>query len=542
MERPKNAWIDRASFILNAGSFLLLAGAASYVLLVSTATWSEVQGRWETVFATWAGIFALVFLVMAFATRFHDTLPARIAIIAVELGLGAMVAMYYLLQEKSWCIDFPAWNQAIGIAGVASGLAAIVLNLVSMGAKRLRRGNASRREWISFLVPAIACGLVIAGASTNWFDPYYHTRVPARGEAPPMHFLFWSEINNTFTPTEWQSLDNHSVTIVAYVMNWTYINDTFAWAQTIRDVYPNIKLMWPLGGGYYNWEQMENFTNTYLAGIDYYNLTNTIGFVYDLEREHDTCWHNATQWQELQDSMARNIANIKAQNASYRVDNTAGIWMLYSHYPLGGGDQTEILFQHAIMSLAGTANWNGYQWQLYRGNAVSPASDPDSTNMYERMLTSVRGVGADKTVPLLGMTGVGDYGPNNCTVDAMPCNFAGVIKDCRLAHSLGIPEIGFYTLDNIGTYQGVYYPSMFEAYGADFLDVLNASVNGLDEPMVIDVPGNTAFRTTVGYYWEFAGYGIDATGVGIIAAVAILASLLLDVRRSRPARRPLSAE
>ena len=121
-------------------------------------------------------------------------------------------------------------------------------------------------------------------------------------------------------------------------------------------------------------------------------------------------------------------------------------------------------------------------------------------------------------------------------------SFAGVIKDCRLAHSLGIPEIGFYTLDNIGTYQGVYYPSMFEAYGADFLDVLNASVNGLDEPMVIDVPGNTAFRTTVGYYWEFAGYGIDATGVGIIAAVAILASLLLDVRRSRPARRPLSAE
>ncbi|MEX2683723.1 MAG: hypothetical protein Q6373_019265 [Candidatus Sigynarchaeota archaeon] len=64
-------------------------------------------------------------------------------------------------------------------------------------------------------------------------------------------------------------------------------------------------------------------------------------------------------------------------------------------------------------------------------------------------------------------------------------------------------------------------------------------MNGLDEPVVIDVPGNTAFRTTVGYYWEFVGYSIDGTGVGIIAAVAILTSLLLDRRRCRRLRPPL---
>jgi hypothetical protein len=537
MKRPRIERIGKASFALNAGSFFLLAGAASYVLLVSTATWSAVQGRWETVFATWAGVFALVVLVMAFAMLFHDTFPARIAIIAVELALGAVVAMYYLVQEKAWCIDAPAWNQVIGIAGIASGLAAIVLNLISMGTNLSRNADVSRRAWIAFLVPVIACGIVIAGAGTNWFDPYYHARVPARGEAPPVRFTFWSQINNAtnasyFTPQQWQQLDNHSSTIIVYGLN-TSTNYTFSWARQVRDAYPRIKLMWPCFGGYYNWAQIENDTKTYLHAIQSYGLSNTIGFVYDLERHNDTCWHDAAKWQELQSSMAWCVAAIRAQNASYRVDNTAGIWMLYSHYPLGGGDRTEVLFQHALMSLAGTTGWDGYQWQLYRGNAVSPASDLDSTNMYERMLTSVRGVGAGKTVPLFGMTGVGDYGPNNCTVDGLPCNFAGVIKDCRLARSLGIAEVGFYTLCDAGTWEGIYYPSMFEAYGANFLDVLNASVSGLDEAMIIDVPGNTAFRTTAGYYWEFVGYGINGSAVGIIAAVAIAASLLLDRWRSR---------
>ncbi|MBN2153436.1 MAG: hypothetical protein JW839_18420 [Candidatus Lokiarchaeota archaeon] len=536
MKPEETGWLGRLSFLVNAAAFFMLVCAAGYVLLASTATWCWVQGRWETVFATWAGIFGLITLVEVTAMRFHDALPAKIAMTGVDLGLGALVLMYYLVQEKAWCVDHPAWNQVIGIGSVASGVAAVCLNIASIAARQVRKGEASRRAWIAFVAPALACGLVIAGAGTNWFDPFYHARVPPRGEAPPTRFTFWSEINGTFTPQEWQSLDNHSATIVAYTMNRTFVNDTFSWAQTLRDTYPRIKLMWPLFGGYYNWEEIENDTSAYLDAIGSLNLNNTVGFVFDLERHNDTCWHDAARWQELQESMARCIASIKAQNAGYRIENTAGIWMLYSHYPLGGGDRTEVLFQHALMSLAGTADWDGYQWQLYRGNAVSPASDPDSTNMYERMLSSVRGVGADKTVPLFGMTGVGDYGPNNCSVDGLPCNLAGVVKDCRLARSLGIGEVGFYTLDSAGTWEGVYYPSMFEAYGADFLDVLNASVSGLDEPMVIDVPGNTAFQTTAGYYWEFAGYSIDGITVGIVVAVAVAAGLLLERRRSRPSR------
>ncbi|NMC04801.1 MAG: hypothetical protein GYA24_06300, partial [Candidatus Lokiarchaeota archaeon] len=519
MQQRSKTRLERVSFAMNVGSFTFLAMAAGYILIASTATWCAVQGRWETVFATWVAIFGLVTTVMAFAVRFHDNIPARVAMIAIELALGAVVLVYYLMQEKSWCIDQPAWNQVAGIAGIAMGLVAIVLNFIAMGIDRPPHAKVTRREWIALLVPVIALGIVISGASTSWFDPHYHVMVPARDDAPPMRFSFWSRLNNDtngsyYNASQWQQLDNHGAIITAYSTSSTS-NDTFGWARYLRDTYPRIRLMWPLFGGYYNGEQIEADTTRYLNAIQAFGLTNTLGFVFDLERLNDTCWHDVAKWQEFQASMSRCASAIKAQNASYRIDNTAGIWMLFSHYPLGGGARTEILFQHALMSLSSTMGWNGYQWQLYRGNAVSPASDPDSTNMYERIFTSVRGVGASKTVPLFGMTGVGDYGPNNCSVDGVPCNFAGVIKDCRLARSLGITEVGFYTLCDAVTWEGVYYPSMFEAYGGNFLDVLNASVNGLDEPMVIDLPGNTAFRTTAGYYWEFAGYSIDGATVGI---------------------------
>nr|MDO8114615.1 hypothetical protein [Candidatus Sigynarchaeota archaeon] len=444
----------------------------------------------------------------------------------------------------SFCIPFPAWNQFIAIISIAAGLLAIIMNIILLSPKASVKNNLPKRSRQILLVAGIAFSFLSIAASTNDFDPFYHAWVPARIEAPPMRFTFWSQINiSYFEPAQWQQLDDHGVILVPYGLNKT-TNDTFTWAQYLRDNYHHIKLMWPLFGGYYDTchdyaQEIEPDTNNYLDAIQAYNLNNTVGFVFDLERCNDTCWQDAVKWQDFQASMERCFSAIRAANASYRIDNTAGIWMMYSHVPLGGGNQTEILFQHAVMSLDATANWSGYQWQLYRGNANTPASDPDSTNMYERMLSSVRGVGASKTVPLFGMTGVGDYGPNNCTVDAVPCNFAGVVKDCRLARSLGITEVGFYTLCDAGVWESVYYPNMFEAYGNTFLDVLNASVNGLNESMVIDVPGNTAFRTTIGYYWEFVSYNINGYACAIIIIASVVGALILDYYRDRARKNDL---
>jgi hypothetical protein len=203
-----------------------------------------------------------------------------------------------------------------------------------------------------------------------------------------------------------------------------------------------------------------------------------MGFIYDLERHNDSCWHDRDLYNRFKASIAGGINQIKAFNNSYSIYNTAGIWMMYTSLPLGGGDEVEMYRQHLLMSLS--EYWDGYQWQLYRGNAVDPASDPDSTNIYERMLSSVQYLGPKKTIPLFGMTGVGDYGPNNCSNTSpgtAQCNFQGVVRDCRLARALGIKEVSFFTLCDAGVYNGVYYPSMFEAYGQDFLDKLDASVN-----------------------------------------------------------------
>ncbi|HME56183.1 MAG TPA: hypothetical protein VKM55_28530 [Candidatus Lokiarchaeia archaeon] len=536
MAQRKTRPIDRFGFVANAFSTLVLAGIAVYILIVANIAWNLSQDRWVTVFIPWLSIICLVFIAAYYALKQFNLVVGKVIAIFVEFGLGAIDAIYFLFQEKSWCIDFPAWNQFIGILGIGSGLVAIFLNITLLCIKANGTPKLSRDLRIALILGAISCGFIAWVSATNWFDPYYHARVPAKNEAPPMQFMFWSNINiSTFTTPQWQELNNHSAIIVAYGLNKT-TNDTFTWAQYLRDHYSRIKLMWPMGGGYYDVcgdyaQTIEQDTYDYLHGIRDYGLNNTIGFVYDLERCNNTCWHDATKWQQFQASMARCFTAIRAWNASYRIDNTDGIWMMYTPLPFAGGDATEILFQHALMSLDSTARWTSYEWQLYRGNA-NGQSDPDSTNTYERMLSSVRGVGVNKTVPLFGMTGVGDYGPNNCSVNGITCNFAGVIKDCRLARSLGIREVGFYTLCNASTYQGVYYPDMFQAYGQRFLDVLDLMVNGLDEAMMIDVPGNNVLHTSIGYYWEFVGYNISGVACGIIISIAVASTLLLDWQRN----------
>jgi hypothetical protein len=537
MERKNARFFIRLGFMANAFSMLVLIGMAIYLFIVANFAWNLVQDRWLTVFLLWTCVICLFLICMFYALRQYTLIAGKILAIAIELSLGIIDAIYFLFQEKSWCIDFPAWNQFIAIVGIVSGLVSVILNIVLLCFKANESLKLHPYLKIILILGAISCSLIAWGGSTNGFDPVYHVRVPAKDEAPPVQFMFWSDINTSiFTTQEWQQLNNHSAIIVAYGLNKT-TNATFTWAQYIRDNYKRIKLMWPTGGGYYDScgpyaQTIEQDTYDYLHGIRDYNLNNTIGFVYDLERCNDTCWHDAAKWQSFQESMARCFAAIRAWNASYRIDNTGGIWMMNTPLPFAGGEATEVLFQHPLMSLEPTAQWTGYQWQLYRGNAVSPASDSDSTNMYERMLSSVRGVGAEKTVPLFGMTGVGDYGPNNCSVNGITCNFAGVVKDCRLARALGIHEVGFYTLCKIGTYQGVYYPSMFEAYGAHFLDVLDLTVNGLDEAMIIDVPGNNVLHTTIGYYWEFVGYSISSLACGIIIGIAAGVTIIISVRRN----------
>jgi hypothetical protein len=431
----------------------------------------------------------------------------------------------------------------LGISGIAAGLATIVLNIIEWstpkpaGEKRHLFPKFTRKRVLNLLVVA-ATIVLAAGFATNWFNPYYYVTVPSATQAPPTKFMFWTELNNAtdasiFNASEWQELDNHGAILSVYGLNESD-NDTFAWAAFIRDAYPAIKIIWPLGGGYYNYEAIAQGTKDYLDGIRAYNLTNTIGFVYDLERDNDTCWRNAADLQASLVSFQQDFALIRAFNASYRIDVTGGYWMMLASLPLGGGQAVELYYQHPIMSLA--SDWTYYEWQLYRGNAVGPPSDPGSTNLFERVLTSVRIVGAAKTLPLFGMTGVGDYGPNNCTVGATngtPCRFDQVIRDCQLSRALGVPEIGFYTLCAAGVYDGVYYPSMFQAYGEHFLDVLDTDVNQLAQPLSLVVPGNTAFQTSVGYYWEQMILAVPVVAVVLIfvAPAIVVAANLLQSKR-----------
>ncbi len=531
----RSDFVERVTLICSACAYIIMTGAAMHVFLFTTASWAFSQNRFETTFPTLLFLFAAIIIIEIFSLAIHEFVSGKIITIFLVLALGGLIVYLYLTPSKAFCIDFPAANVFAGLGGIATGLFAMFMNVLSLFTRgHPARPFPSRKLSNCVAVTLLACGGCVTGFATNWFDPYYHAVVPAEGDAPAMEFMFWSHINvSYFTASELQQLDRHGATIIAYTLANSSFNETFAWAEDIRDTYPRIKLMWPLFGGYLHREEIEGNVTMYLEAIDAHDLTNTIGFIFDLERHNDTCWHDEMEWKLLVDGLHRCFTAIKGFNASYRIDNTAGIWMMFSHMPLGGGDLVEVYKQHALMSLQD--NWTGYQWQLYRGNAVDPASDPDSTNIYERMLSSVRFLGAEMTVPLFGMTGVGDYGANNCSLDSPaspPCNFAGVIKDCRLARSLGITSIGFFTLCDAGVYERVYYPSMFEAYGDDFLDVLNESVNGLDAPMRIDVPGNVAFMTTAGYAWEQASYGLPWTFIAFLLVVASCPPIVVAVKAS----------
>jgi hypothetical protein len=267
-------------------------------------------------------------------------------------------------------------------------------------------------------------------------------------------------------------------------------------------------------------------TQFFLIAIHEYNLSNVIGFSFDLERYNDTCAHNSVLLQQAKDDLIKSIQLIRTNNSLFRIDNTGGIWMMYDQLPLGGS--FELYKQHALMSVPG---WDYYAWQLYRGNAVDPESDPESSDIYERIWSSVQFLGANKTIPLFGMTGVGDYGPNNCSMNNITCNFAGVIKDCKIARGLGVLEVQFYTLCDAGVYQNVNYPSMFDAYGDNFLDILNSSVNGLVKPEEIQISGRYLLKSTLGYWFEDVVYSITpVAGICVFLISGLMVIFLLKLK------------
>jgi hypothetical protein len=432
--------------------------------------------------------------------------------IIVALGILVLEGgwiIYWVLLEKTFCIDPPAYNLILIFIGGLSGILAFVGAIIGIFAFPPEKIAISKRSMqIGLIITAILTGAVVTSA-TNGFDPNYHAIVPAAGERTPMEFSFWGDLNpGNYNPDRWDQLNRHRAILIVYEFGEFDREDTYAAVQMLRDTYPSIRIMFPLHGSYFHADQYVPMAQEYLTAIEDYNLTNVIGFNFDIERENDTCAHDAAQLTIARTNLAEAIALIKDHHPEYRIDNTDGIWMMFEGLPFA--NSFELYKQHALMSIEG---WDHYAWQLYRGNAVDPASDPDSTDIYERIASSVALLGANATIPLFGMTGVGDYGPNNCSLaGGSGCNFAGVIRDCRIARSLGVSQVQFYTLTSAGTYQGVYYPSMFEAYGEDFLDVLNASVNGLATPLALTIPGRIFMRSTFGYYLENMAYSLTAGG------------------------------
>nr|MDO8115112.1 hypothetical protein [Candidatus Sigynarchaeota archaeon] len=97
---------SRFAFQVNAIAAFMLAGSLAYLFFVATMIWSFTQNRWGTVFPTCAGLFGVVVVVLIYALKQYSTVAGKITLIVLDLGLGVPIVVYYLLQEKSFCIPF----------------------------------------------------------------------------------------------------------------------------------------------------------------------------------------------------------------------------------------------------------------------------------------------------------------------------------------------------------------------------------------------------------------------------------------------------
>ena len=290
----------------------------------------------------------------------------------MEIGFGVLWTIYYLTPEKTWCIDFPAYNQALGIIGLTIGIISIVWTFGLMIHKKNRPRILSKRQHIIIWVIISLLGVCSTGYATNWFNPMYTITVPAQNGAIPLHFTFWTQLNlSLFNSTQLDELNRYNATLITYEGNYSQ-TQTFLFAQQFRDMYPNIRIMFPIWGSYYSWNTYESQVSTYLTAITNYNLTNVIGFSFDIERQNDTCAHDAGLLKNAITALDQSIQLIKTAHPNYYIYNTDGIWMMFGDFPLASN--TELYFQHPLMSVQG---WDYYSWQLYRGNAGNPASQPE---------------------------------------------------------------------------------------------------------------------------------------------------------------------
>ncbi len=367
--------IDRNNFSLKVGFFLSASSLSifwiglAFQFVIGTAIWSAELNEWNVTFPTWFLLFIILGFLIYYALFYFSRLTGQIFSILMEIGFGVLWTIYYLTPEKTWCIDFPAYNQALGIIGLTIGIISIVWTFGLMIHKKNQPRILSKRQHIIIWVIISLLGVCSTGYATNWFNPMYTITVPAQNGAIPLHFTFWTQLNlSLFNSTQLDELNRYNATLITYEGNYSQ-TQTFLFTQQFRDMYPNIRIMFPIWGSYYSWNTYESQVSTYLTAITNYNLTNVIGFSFDIERQNDTCAHDAGLLKNAITALNQSIQLIKTAHPNYYIYNTDGIWMMFGDFPLASN--TELYFQHPLMSVQG---WDYYSWQLYRGNAGDPAS------------------------------------------------------------------------------------------------------------------------------------------------------------------------
>ena len=346
----------------------------------------------------------------------------------------------------------------------------------------------------------------------------------ARGEIaiiPPkyqVHFAFWALTDpTTYNSAELNEMNDHQVTLIggapgvgtlATDLTNASVNVFVSNMTWWLNKYPNVTFSItvpgiPLGGGY--WDGCASGTTqeckALIQVVQQYHLTNVIGETYDWESSPNatnpetpnaTLHQQAIQiWNDFFDWKDRNAPNFTCTVLD-------DVYLYYAK--LAGDSQLAVYRQEVSFDVP---RFDEYAPSIYRcfyggpqpygsPTSVSAAYGPQDTyDLYESMEENAQSMtgtfgNVSRMGVYLGETNCSCYGNNTSVYENGIYQGTGwdvLVRDTLICKSFGPKTITFFLLFNAYTgpdNKGWVMGGMFASYGDDFLDRLDAAVNGVN--------------------------------------------------------------
>jgi hypothetical protein len=397
---------------------------------------------------------------------------------------------------------------AFVLIGLVIGLLDFLITLVKF-IRTLIAGKHSKILWNPKIVKSFMVVVLCCVPYLVMLTPIYQPKVTLTfDEKFDSRFTFWPG-KGYFPPEVRKELNDHgchmeiSGPIVNGTMGGSRTNLTAL--QLMEQELPNVTYRFKIGGAVT--QKLETIMSIdsiirndgliLIQAKENGTIKNFRGFICNVEGSVEPI-PNITEYQESSAILSKLFTDMRNRAPWMDIASTPEIDYVTDQYFDGDADQ------HILRTMPGFMpdGWTTFVPMHYRcfygGNppyGVPAAGDtqyPSAYHTYTQLYRYKASVPEDlqerKLSILLGITNCTCFGQDVTVNDNGATNgFQNLILETRICKAFGMREIGFFLIGSAGSGDGYIMGDPFEAYGIDFLDKLNASVNGLSsyDPIVL---------------------------------------------------------